>query len=88
MAHSLSSRKRIRQNVTARLRNRSRRSALRSRLRTATEAIQTGQPQTADQVRAAIALLDREANRGLIHPNTAARKKSQLARKLNQAKSK
>ena len=38
-----------------------------------------------DAVRVAISALDRAAERGIIHKNNAARRKSRLAQALNQA---
>lgn len=84
MAHSLSSKKRIRQNTKRRLVNRARRSALKSKLRDCQESFLHGS--TADQeklVLTAIQCLDRDANRGTLHANAAARRKSRLLRKLN-----
>ena len=89
MAHSLSAKKRIRQNESQRARNRARRSTLKTRLRTFTGAVTAGDTALAEtRLRDACKLLDREANRGLIHPNAAARRKSRLAARLNTLKSK
>lgn len=89
MAHSLSAKKRIRQNEKRRQINKARRTALKTSVRKATDTLTGADAQAAEQqFRAAAAVLDREANRGLIHRNTAARKKSQLARKLNALKHK
>jgi small subunit ribosomal protein S20 len=54
----------------------------RSRLRTALKKVRTAESQEDAQTafRSATALLDRAASRRLIHPNKAARAKSQLAR--------
>lgn len=89
MAHSLSSKKRIRQNVKRRALNRSRMNALRSKLRRCADLFQHGTPEQADEAyRLAAQALDREADRGLLHRNAAARKKSRLARRLNVSKAK
>jgi small subunit ribosomal protein S20 len=87
VAHSLSSKKRIRQNETRRALNRARRSVLRSQLRESLEAVQGADAAAAErQFREACQLLDREADRGLIHRNAAARRKSRLAKRLNALK--
>jgi small subunit ribosomal protein S20 len=39
-------------------------------------------------VAAAVSSLDKAAEKGIIHPNNAARRKSRLAKKLNQAEAK
>jgi small subunit ribosomal protein S20 len=53
----------------------------RSRLRTAIKKVgETSAPETADEAfRSAVSLIDRAAAKRLIHPNRAARLKSQLA---------
>ncbi len=84
MAHSLSAKKRIRQNARRRARNRARRSALKTKLKNSEALLQKGRLEEATQaVQLAIRHLDREANRGTLHRNAAARRKSRLQRKLN-----
>ena len=89
MAHSLSAKKRIRQNEKQRTRNRARRSTLRTRLRAFVDATAGGDSSRAEaKFREACKLLDREADQGLIHRNAAARRKSRLAQRLNALKTK
>lgn len=89
MAHSLSSKKRIRQNVKRRALNRARTSALRSKLRSCRELLLRGTVEQAEQAcREAAQVLDREANRRTLHRNAAARRKSRMARRLNAMKQK
>lgn len=89
MAHSLSAKKRVRQNEKARLLNRSRRSALKTTLRACTESFSGTDVAVAEkEFKAACRALDREAARGLIHRNNAARQKSSLARKFAQLRNK
>lgn len=89
MAHSLSAKKRIRQNEKQRAHNRARRTAIKTRLRAFSDALAGGDPAVAEtRYREACKLLDREANHGLIHRNTAARSKSRLAHRLNMLKTK
>jgi small subunit ribosomal protein S20 len=84
LAHSLSAKKRIRQNEKRRTRNRARRSALRSKVRACRDAIIHSELDRAEQAYVkACKSLDREAVRGVIHRNAAARKKSRLAQRLN-----
>lgn len=80
MANNASAEKRIRQERKRNLHNR----AQRSRLRTAIKRIMIAEdPQEAAAAfRETAGLLDRLASRRLIHPNKAARKKSQLARRI------
>ena len=89
MAHSLSSKKRNRQNVVRRTRNRARRSTLRTELRKCGEVLTHGAAADVENVvRETCQALDREANRGTLHRNAAARRKSRLARRLNAVKQK
>ena len=84
MAHSLSAKKRIRQNIKRRVINRSHRSNLKTNLRAVNEAVVHGDLNTAEtKFRDACRLLDREASHGLIHRNAAARRKSRMARRIN-----
>ena len=82
MANTRSAKKRIKQNEKRRLRNRALRSEIRSAVKTARTAAAAKTPKAADEVHAAIRELDRAVSRGVIHRNTAARKKSSLARSL------
>jgi small subunit ribosomal protein S20 len=89
VAHSLSSRKRIRQNTKRRALNRTRRSALHTKLRKCQDAFVHSTAADADTaVRDACKVLDREGSRGTLHPNAVARRKSRLARRLNALKRK
>ena len=83
MANTRSARKRIKQNEKRRLRNRSVRSAVRSSVKGAREALTGKAGESATAVREAIRALDRAVTQGVIHRNTAARRKSALARRLN-----
>ncbi len=84
MAHSLSSKKRIRQNAKKRVTNRARKSAVKTEIRHFEKALKDGNVETAQQrFRLAVKRLDKTASKSTMHKNTAARKKSQLARRLN-----
>jgi small subunit ribosomal protein S20 len=83
LANTRSARKRIRQNEKRRLRNRAVRSAVRSSVKSAREALGGTGADSATVVRDAIRAIDRAVTQGVIHRNTAARRKSALARKLN-----
>lgn len=79
MANTKSALKRMRQNERRRLRNRTVRSRARSAIKLARTA--TGDARSA-AVLDAIRLLDKAVTKGVLHRNTAARKKSTLARRL------
>ncbi|HEX3177471.1 MAG TPA: 30S ribosomal protein S20 [Methylomirabilota bacterium] len=83
MANTKSSIKRIRQNERRRLRNRTIRSQVRSAVKTA-RSTEGGDLRTA--IADAIRALDKAVTKGVVHRNTAARKKSSLARRLATAK--
>ena len=86
MANSRSARKRVRVNERRRLRNQSYRSATRTLVRKAERAIVAGVGEgTATAVGEAISKLDKAANKGVIHRNAAARKKSRLMARFNKA---
>lgn len=87
MAHSLSAEKRIRQNAKRNLRNRSRRSNLKTAVRKVADALaHRDAGATEKALAAAIKVLDREATRGTLHRNAAARRKSRLTKRLNALK--
>lgn len=87
MAHSLSANKRIRQNARRQERNRARRTALKTASRRTIEIIASGDATAAaGALRSLAADLDRAADRGTIHKNAAARRKSRLAKRVNALK--
>ena len=83
MAQSLSAKKRIRQNEKARLRNRMRRSALKTEIRKFLAFIHDRDASAAaEQLKKVYKELDQVAAKGTIHRNTAARRKARLAKRL------
>ncbi len=79
MANIKSQKKRNLTNAKAAERNKSVRSELKSRVKT---AVNTGDD---DAVRMAVKKLDSAVSKGVIHKNTAARRKSRLMKKVNAA---
>ena len=89
MAHSLSAKKRIRQNAKRRLLNRDRKKVIRVEIKKAVGVIATGDKKAAlAELSNAQKVLDRLSARGALHKKTAARRKSQLARQVNAIKAK
>ena len=82
MANTASALKRMRQNERRRLRNRTVRSKVRTTVKIARTALTTPGTETAASVAEALRALDKAVTKGVIHRNTAARKKSALARRL------
>lgn len=86
MANNKSAEKRIRVNERRRIRNQSYRSATRTMVKKAQVSIEQGVGQdTTTALQAAISQLDRAAGKGIIHRNTAARRKSRLMARYNKA---
>jgi small subunit ribosomal protein S20 len=80
----LSARKRVRQTAKRRERNRDRKREIRLELKKIQAAIAGGDKAgAAVELKKAQQVLDRIAARGSIHPNTAARRKSKLAKRIN-----
>ena len=84
MAHSLSAKKRVRQNLKARARNRARKELIKDQTKAVNAAAAAGDWQKADtELRQLTRRLDKIAVKGTIHKNTAARKRSRMAKRLN-----
>ncbi len=82
MANIKSQIKRNRQNEKRRLRNRAVRSEVRTRIKGALAAAEEGDA-SGEAAVAAMKQIDKAAAGGVIHPNTAARRKSRLQKRLN-----
>ena len=82
MANTKSALKRMRQNEKRRVRNRAVRTRVRTTLKSARTALGvTGTDATAAVIEA-IRTLDKAVTKGVVHKNTAARKKSRLVKRL------
>jgi small subunit ribosomal protein S20 len=81
LPNNKSSEKRARQETKRNEHNRGQRSRLKTAIKKVQGATDAGEAEAA--FRDTAAMLDRMATRRLIHPNKAARKKSQLAHHLN-----
>ncbi len=89
MAHSLSAKKRVRQNDKRRTINRARKSQVKTITKQFEAAIAAGNiDAVSEQLRTVSRKLDKTAATSTMHKRTAARKKSRLARKLNALKAK
>jgi small subunit ribosomal protein S20 len=82
VANTRSAIKRMKQSEKRRLRNRAVRSKVRSAIKGARASLQGASADARAAVLGAIRTLDKAVTGGVIHRNTAARKKSALARKL------
>ena len=86
MPNTSSARKQVRVTQRRQLRNKSIRSLCKTNITRAERLIFSGELEAAQEAAvAAISSLDRAAEKGVIHPNNAARRKSRLMKKLNEA---
>ena len=89
MAHSLSAKKRIRQNEKRRARNRARKELLKTEVKAYNTLLTAGNVDQAEQqLKKVVQRLDRTAAKNTIHKNTAARKRSRLTKRLNALRAK
>lgn len=85
MPNIKSAKKRVKVNKTKAAANKARKSNLKTMLKKADIAVSTGADNKEEAIRVAIKRVDQACAKGLMHKNAAARKKSQLAKKLNAA---
>jgi small subunit ribosomal protein S20 len=89
VAHSLSAKKRIRQNAKRKIINRARKSQIKTQIKRFETALSSGDVKTAsEQYGLIVKKLDKTAATSTMRKKTAARKKSRLARRLNNLKAK
>ncbi|HYP67830.1 MAG TPA: 30S ribosomal protein S20 [Thiobacillaceae bacterium] len=80
MANTVQARKRARQAIAARAQNMAQRSELRTAIKKVSAAVQAGDKAAAATVfRSSMSVIDRIADKKIIHKNKAARHKSRLA---------
>ena len=85
MPNTRSARKQVRVTQRRRLRNKSIQSLCKTNITKTERLIFSGELESAQEAAvAAISSLDRAAEKGVIHPNNAARRKSRLMKKLNE----
>ncbi len=85
MANIKSAIKRNKQNEKKRIRNRIYRGRARTFIQKARVEIQAGNENEAvEAVKQAISALDKAAEKGVLHPNNAARRKSRLMKRLSE----
>ena len=82
MANIASQIKRNKQNEKRRLRNKSVRSELRTRVKVAESAATDGSEDLEEATRLAMKRIDKAAAKGVIHKNEASRRKSRLSKRL------
>jgi len=87
VAHSISAKKRVRQNLKRRARNRFRKEQIKDQIKSFSTALTAGDVKKAqEELNKAVQRMDRVATKGVLHKNTAARKRSRLTKRLNAAR--
>ncbi len=87
MANTQSAKKRIRQNQKRRALNRWRLRTMRSAIKSFNQAVAAGDlEKAAETFRVASAVVDKTAQKGVIHRNQAARRKSRMSAHLKKAR--
>ena len=82
-----SAKKRLRQNIATRERNRDRRSFVRNRCKNVVKAVLAGSVEDAEKLfREAVKALDQASSKRIVHRNAAARKKSRLSAMIRKLK--
>lgn len=85
MPNIKSAKKRVKVNAVKAAHNKAINSALKTEIKKANAAIESGDANKAEAVKVAISAIDRAASKGVIKKNTAAHRKSSLDRKLHAA---
>ena len=89
MPHTKSAKKRHRQSLERRAKNRATISAIKSQVKKVRAAIAVGDLAKAEtECRVAAMKMDRAGSKGIIHPNKSARTKARLAQLMKSAKGK
>lgn len=83
MPNIKSAKKRVKVIATKTAQNKVVKTNLKSTVKAANTAVANGDANSAEAVRLAIKKVDQAAAKGILHKNAASRKKSQLARALN-----
>jgi small subunit ribosomal protein S20 len=87
MPNTASAKKRLRQNIVRRARNRAIKSSVREHIKKVIAAADEGNVEKAEELyRQAAKRIDRAGARNVIHPNAASRRKSRLQRLIKKAK--
>ena len=85
MPNIKSAKKRVRVIEAKTAQNKMLKSALRTTIKKADAAIDTGAEDKTEAVRTAVKKIDQAVAKGILHKNTAARRKAALTRKVNKA---
>lgn len=82
MANIKSAIKRIKTSKRDNIRNKKAKLSIKNAIRSAQDAIINKKAEAMDLIKKAVSIIDKHSNKGIIHKNTASRKKSSLMRKI------
>ncbi|MFN2465276.1 MAG: 30S ribosomal protein S20 [Candidatus Dormibacteria bacterium] len=85
MPNIKSAKKRVLTSATKHERNKSVRAAIKTKVVRVRRLVDGGETDATDQLRVAVSSLDRAAEKGVLHPNNAARRKSRLMKAVARA---
>ena len=85
MANIKSAKKRVLTSATKHARNKSARAAIKTNVTHVRRVVESGDAEATDILKVAVSSLDRAAEKGLLHPNNAARRKSRLMKAVARA---
>jgi small subunit ribosomal protein S20 len=85
MANIKSAKKRVLTSATKHARNKSVRAAIKTKVTRVRRLVEAGEAEPGEQLKAAVASLDRAAQGGVLHANNAARRKSRLMKAVARA---
>ncbi len=83
MPNIKSAKKRVKTSAVRTARNKAVNTNLKTQIKKAKAAIETGAADKAEVVRVTVKTIDQAAAKGIMHKNTASRKKSAIVKKLN-----
>jgi small subunit ribosomal protein S20 len=87
VANTKSAKKDARRSAARAVRNRSVKSAVKTKVTKFRRAVAAGEEGLSELALVAVSALDRAASKGILHPNNAARRKARLVKRLNAAAS-
>ena len=85
MPNIKSAKKRVELTKIYAARNQAAKSELKTSIKKFDAAVEEGGAQASEAYKAAVKTIDQAVNKGILHKNTAARKKSQVMKKMNNA---
>ena len=85
MANIKSAKKRVLTSATRHARNKAVRAAIKTKVTRVRRVVESGEAEPTEVLKVAVSSLDRAAEKGVLHPNNAARRKSRLMKAVARA---